>query len=65
MRFISDYLKKCLKDMAKTRVSLSPLIYRSLRSKILTDEDFLRFENHNYGVKFIFTDLLKEYLMNI
>jgi hypothetical protein len=65
MKFISEYLRKCLKDMAKTRFSLSPLVFRPLRGRLLSDEDFLRFENHNYGVKFVFTELLKECLMNI
>lgn len=51
--------------MAKTRVSLSPLVYRPLRARVLTDEDFLRFETLNFGVKFLFTDLLKECLLNI
>jgi hypothetical protein len=65
MKFISEYLRKCLKDMAKTRFSLSPLVFRPLRGRLRSDEDFLRFENHNYGVKFVFTELLKECLMNI
>lgn len=65
LKFISEYLKKCLKDMAKTRVSLSPLVFRPLRQRLQADEDFLRFENHNYGVKFVFTELLKDCLMNL
>jgi hypothetical protein len=43
MKFISEYLRKCLKDMSKTRVSLSPLVYRPIRARVLNDEDFLRF----------------------
>jgi triphosphoribosyl-dephospho-CoA synthetase len=65
LKFISEYLRKCLKDMAKTRVALSPLVFRPLRQRLQVDEDFLRFENHNYGVKFVFTELLKECLMNL
>lgn len=61
---VEDYLKRSFREMTRTKLVLSPLCFRFLRPKH-KDEDFLRFENQNYGLKFILTDLEKEGLLHI
>jgi len=35
LKFISEYIKKCLKDMSKVKLILPPLVFRPLRQKLL------------------------------
>lgn len=42
LKFISEYVSRSIKDMAKTKFILPPVAYRVLKSR-LEDEDFLRF----------------------
>jgi hypothetical protein len=56
---VSDYLKKTLTDMQRSKVIISPLVFRMFKGDF-EQEDFLRFENSTYGLKFIITNLDKE-----
>lgn len=53
---VSEYLKKSFRELQRVKVTLSPLCFRFFRPKY-KQEGFLRFENENFGVKFILSDL--------
>jgi hypothetical protein len=61
---VEEYLKKSFREMTRTKLVLSPVSFRFFKPRY-KDEDFLRFENENYGVKFVLTDLEKEALLHI
>jgi hypothetical protein len=61
---VSDYLKKTFQEMQRSRITIAPIIFRTLRH-LYQEEDFLRFENQVYGLKFMITNLDKEAVMHL
>lgn len=61
---VEEYLKRSFREISRTKLVLSPICFRFLKPKY-KEEDFLRYENQNYGVKFILTDLEKEALLHL
>lgn len=59
---VSDYLKKTFQELQRSKITIAPIIFRTLRSSY-KDENFLRFENQVYGLKFVLTNLDKEAVM--
>ena len=63
-RLTSDYLRRSIEDMNNSKIVISPLFYRKIRDRI-NEENFLRFENESYGIKYTLYDLNKEAFLNM